>query len=59
LSNQGLIIIAPRESAIVFTTKERGAITRARLKEGEENRFRKIGTQLGRALAAKARMVES
>jgi|SRR5215211_2642270 len=53
LSNQGLIIIAPRESAIVFSTKERGAITRAKLKEGEEERFRKFGTQLGRALAAR------
>ncbi len=57
LSNQGLITIAPRESAIVFSTKERGKITGARLKEGEEERFRKIGIQLGRALAAKTRMV--
>ena len=47
LSNLGLRIIAPRESAIVFTLKERGAITGARLKEGEEERFEKIGTQLG------------
>lgn len=57
LSNRGLIIIAPRESAIVFSIKERGAITGARLKEGEEERFRKIGTQLGRTLAAKTRIV--
>jgi hypothetical protein len=57
LSNQGLIIVALRESAIVFSTKERGAITGARLKEGEEERFRKIGTQLGRVLAAKTRTV--
>ncbi|MDQ3851257.1 MAG: hypothetical protein M3299_00310 [Thermoproteota archaeon] len=57
LSNRGLIIIAPRESAIVFSMKEKGAITGARLKEGEEERFRKIGKQLGKALAAKTRMV--
>lgn len=47
LVNQGLRIIAPRESAIVFSIKERGAIVGARLKEGEEKRFEKIGHSLG------------
>jgi flavodoxin len=57
LSNQGLIIITPRESAIVFTIKDKGAISGARLKEGEAERFMKIGTQLGRALKARTRMI--
>ena len=57
LSNQGLIIIARRESAIVFSVKDKGAITDARLKEGEEERFRKIGTQLGSALKARTKIV--
>jgi len=57
LSNQGLIIIARRESAIVFSVKDKGAITDARLKEGEEERFRKIGTEPGRSLAAKISMI--
>lgn len=57
LSNQGLIIITPRESAIVFSVKDKGEITDARLKEGEEERFTKIGTRLGRALTARTSMV--
>jgi len=55
LSSLGLQIIAPRESAIVFASKERGAITGARLKEGEENRFEQVGTQVGTALTARGR----
>lgn len=43
LVNQGLRIIAPRQSAIVFSIKERGAIVGARLKEGEEKRFEEVG----------------
>ncbi len=57
LSNQGLIIIARLESAIVFSVKDKGAITDARLKQGEEERFRKIGTQLGSALKARTKIV--
>ena len=53
LKSQGLQIIAPRESAIVFALKEMGEITGARLKEGEERRFRQIGLQLGTELLAK------
>ena len=49
LSNLGLQIIAPRESAIVFgVKKEEGG---ARLREGEEKRFEQIGTNVGAALA--------
>lgn len=59
LSNQGFEIMAPHQSAIVLSVKEGGTITSARLKEGEEERFRKIGTQLGRALEAKARSIQS
>ena len=47
LNNLGLQIIAPRESAIVFSLKETGEITGARLKEGEEERFEQIGLQVG------------
>jgi flavodoxin len=52
LDNLGLRMVSPRESAIVFNLKERGAITGARLKEGEEERFEKIGTTFGKALLA-------
>jgi hypothetical protein len=55
LASRGLAILAPRESAIVFSTKEKGdAAGGVRLREGEEERFAKIGAQLGRALAARA-----
>ena len=47
LNNLGLEVIAPHESAIVVTSKERGAISAARLKEGEEKRFEQIGLQVG------------
>jgi flavorubredoxin len=53
LKSLGLQIVAPRESAIVFALKEMGTITGARLKEGEEKRFKEIGLQLGTELAAK------
>jgi flavodoxin len=53
LGNLGLQVIAPRESAIVFALKESGAITGAKLKEGEEKRFEQLGLQVGAALAAK------
>jgi len=47
LNTLGLEVIAPHESAIVFTLKEGGAIIGARLKEGEEKRFEQIGLQVG------------
>jgi hypothetical protein len=46
-------IVAPRESAVVFALKEMGTITGARLKEGEDKRFKHIGLQLGTELPAK------
>jgi len=55
LNNLGLEVIAPHESAIVFTLKERGAITGARLKEGEEKRFEQIGLQVGTITAQSGR----
>jgi flavorubredoxin len=57
LKSQGLQIVAPRESAIVFALKEMGTITGASLKEGEKERFRKSGTQLGGAPADKTKMI--
>jgi flavodoxin len=59
LNNLGLKVIAPRESAIVFTLKERGAITGARLKEGEEKRFEQIGLQVGTAFTARVGSVSA
>ncbi len=59
LISLGLRIIAPRESAIVFSLKERGAITGARLKEGEEQRFERIGLQVGMVLAAASERMTS
>jgi flavorubredoxin len=53
LQSQGLQIVAPRESALVFALKEMGTITGAKLKEGEEKRFKEIGLQLGTELLAK------
>ena len=49
LKSQGLQIVAPRESAIVFALKEMGTITDARLKGGEDKRFEQVGLQLGTA----------
>jgi len=59
LNNLHIELIAPRESAIVFTLKERGAITGARLKEGEEKRFEQIGLRLGSTLAARVGLVSA
>ncbi len=47
LTSQGLRIIEPRKSALVFALKEMGSITGARLKEGEEKVFEQIGLQIG------------
>lgn len=47
LISQDLRIIAPRQSAIVFAIKERGAIVSARLKEGEDKKFEQIGIRIG------------
>ena len=49
LASQGLRIVAPRESAIVSSIKERGAMVGSRLKEGEEKRFEQVGRLVGTA----------
>jgi flavodoxin len=49
LANQGLRIIAPRESAIVSSIKERGQMVGSRLKDGEEKRFEEVGRVVGTA----------
>lgn len=49
LLNLRLRIISPRESAIVTTIKERGAMVSSKLKEGEEKRFEEIGRLVGTA----------
>jgi len=54
LSNLNIRIVAPHDSGVVFSLKERGAITGARLKEGDEKRFEQVGLQVGAALAAGA-----
>jgi flavorubredoxin len=54
----GIDIIRPRASAIIVCQKEE-ADRRGKdmLKQGEEEKFRNIGIQLGRTLAARARIV--
>jgi len=52
LNSLGLRIVALHESAIVSTMKEKGAITGARLKEGEEKRLEQAGFKVGVAFAA-------
>ena len=47
LDDQGVHVLAGRESAIVSTTREKGAIVGAKLKEGEEQRFNELGRRLG------------
>lgn len=59
LMSQGLRIIAPRKSAIVFTLKERGSITGARLKEGENKVFEQIGLQIGNAIIQSGKKAEA
>ena len=49
LDDQGLHLVANRESAIVSSQKEGGRITGALLRDGEEERFEQIGLRIGRA----------
>ena len=49
LKSQGLQIVSPLESAIVFALKEMGTITGARLKAGEDKRFEQVGLRVGTA----------
>jgi flavodoxin len=52
LDDQGLRIVAERESAIVTTLKQSGQIKGALLKDGEESRFEMLGRTIGEALMA-------
>lgn len=52
LRKEGLRIVAPRESAIVFNVKDGGSTRGAALKEGEESRFQEVGKRVGAALLA-------
>jgi flavodoxin len=49
LDDQGLHMIAVRESAIVTSRKEGGKIVGADLREGEEKRFEELGARIGKA----------
>jgi flavorubredoxin len=49
LTSEGVKLIAPRKSAIVYTLKEMGSITGARLKEGEDKMFEQFELELGAA----------
>lgn len=51
LDDDGMRIVAPRESAIVTARKEGGRVVGADLNEGEEQRFQKLGLRIA-AMAA-------
>jgi flavodoxin len=57
LKDLGLRIVSPHESAIVATVKSGGQIVGAKLKDGEEGRFQKLGEQVGGTLAAAVKTV--
>lgn len=52
LRNSGMEIFASHESGTVSTTRQGGEISGARLREGEEEKFREIGRDLGQSLSA-------
>lgn len=52
LRNLGTRIVAPRQSAIVSTTRDETGIVGATLKAGEEQRFMEIGKRIGATLVA-------
>ena len=52
LKDRGVLIIAPRESAIVASSN--GTML---LKEGEDERFKQVGARVGSDLVAKGRIV--
>lgn len=59
LIKQGFQIIAPRESAIVTSVKDKGSTAGAKLREGVEEHFREIGRRLGNAILQKAGRIDS
>jgi len=52
LDDQGLHLVLPRESALVQVVKQKGSISGASLREGEEARFERLGFRVGTAAAA-------
>jgi len=57
LKRLGLRVLAPRESAIVFSPPAKDRASATKLKEGEEGRFRVVGKKVGTDLLAGARPV--
>jgi flavodoxin len=57
LRNLGLKIVAPRESAIVYSLKGKSGTSGATLKNGEEQRFQQLGRQVATNLLASAKSV--
>jgi flavodoxin len=51
LDDQGLHLVAHRQSALVTTQRQKGAITGATLKDGEQKRFEDLGVRVGKATA--------
>ncbi len=49
LDDQGMRLVAPRESAIVTSRKASGKIVGADLRDGEEKRFEQVGLRVGAA----------
>ena len=50
--DRGFKMIVARESALVMTVKDKGAISGARLKEGEDTRFEQIGERIGKVITS-------
>jgi flavodoxin len=59
LDDQGLRVIYPRESAIVKTVKQGGAITGAVLGEGEEKKFEQVGLKVAASAAESMAIIQT
>jgi len=59
LDDQGLHMVAHRESAIVTTKKEGGKTVGAELRAGEEERFVQLGTDIGTKTAEAKALIGS
>jgi flavodoxin len=57
LRSAGASIVAPRESAIVSTTRSGGQISGAVLRDGEEERFFDLGKRLAAELLARGKPI--
>jgi len=58
LDDQGVHLVAHRESAIVTTKKEGGKIVGADLKAGEEERFVQLGIRVGKQAAEAKALID-